>query len=152
LQTHTTHSDMAGIKRKSAASNTADVKTKIKKAKVEKPAAKGGAKHAVKPVKQSKKVEEDISDELDGSDASEQENGFYGLSDKEDAEVGSLSDTDSSKDAEPMEDVRQNGKTHKHQSEDEAPEGTKRHKTDASDSKLAALNGILVRSSSRNTS
>jgi pumilio family protein 6 len=138
---------MAGIKRKSAASNTADFKTKIKKAKVEKPASKGGAKHAVKPVKQSKKAE-DTSDELDDSDASEQNNGLDGLSDKEDVEVGSLSEADSSEDAEPMEDVRQNGKTHKYQSEDEAADGTTRHKTDASDSKLAALNGILGRSSS----
>ncbi|KAH7095827.1 armadillo-type protein [Paraphoma chrysanthemicola] len=127
---------MAGIKRKSTVSATAEAKGKSKKVKVEKPSSKSSSKHAVKPAKKSKKAES--SDELEESDTSEQENGFYGFSAKEDTE---MSDADSSDDAEPMEDVKENGKAHKRKSEDKSTEHTKKSKSDAPvDSKLAELN------------
>jgi pumilio family protein 6 len=79
------------------------------------------------------------SDELEESDTSEQENGFYGFSAKEDVE---MSDADSSDDAEPMEDVKQSSKTPKRKTDDKNTESTKKPKGDAPpDSKLAELNG-----------
>lgn len=130
-------SKMAGIKRKSAvATPAADSKSKSKKAKVEKSASKGDSKHAVKPAKKSKKAKEESSDELEESDTSEQENGFYGFSANEDVE---MSDADSSEEAEPMEDVKQNGKAHKHKSEDQTADHKKKSKSDGLDSKLAEL-------------
>ncbi|KAH7080391.1 armadillo-type protein [Paraphoma chrysanthemicola] len=127
---------MAGIKRKSVVSTTADAKGKSKKVKVEKPSSKSSSKHAVKPAKKSKKAES--SDELEESDTSEQENGFYGFSAKEDTE---MRDADSSDEAEPMEDAKESGKAHKRKSEDKSTEQTKKPKSDAPvDSKLAELN------------
>ncbi|OAK98593.1 ARM repeat-containing protein [Phaeosphaeriaceae sp. SRC1lsM3a] len=129
---------MAGIKRKSAVATPAgDSKSKSKKVKVEKTTSKGDSKHAVKPVKKSKKAKEESSDELEESDTSEQENGFYGFSANEDVE---MSDADSSEEAEPMEDVKQNGKAHKHKSDDKESDHKKKPKGDGSDSKLAELN------------
>tara|TARA_R110002003_G_scaffold23_1_gene1096 strand:- start:1322 stop:2113 length:792 start_codon:yes stop_codon:yes gene_type:complete len=128
---------MAGIKRKSVVSTTADIKSKSKKVKVDKAASKSDSKHAVKPAKKSKKAES--SDELEESDTSEQENGFYGFSAKEDTE---MSDAHSTEDAESPEDVKENGKAHKRKSEDKSTEGKKKSKSDApADSKLAELNG-----------
>lgn len=133
-------STMAGIKRKSAVATPAgDSKSKSKKVKVEKTTSKGDSKHAVKPVKKSKKAKEESSDELEESDTSEQENGFYGFSANEDVE---MSDADSSEEAEPMEDVKQNGKAHKHKSDDKESDHKKKPKGDGSDSKLAELNGM----------
>jgi pumilio family protein 6 len=128
---------MAGIKRKSAVSTSADIKTKSKKPKVDKSTSKSESKHAVKPVKKSKKAKEESSDELMESDTSEQENGFYGFSAKEDAD---MSDADSSEEAEPMEDVKQDGKAHKRKSEDSSEDNKKKSKSDGSDSKLAEMN------------
>jgi pumilio family protein 6 len=130
---------MAGIKRKSAVSAPAvDTKSKSKKVKVEKSTSKGDSKHAVKPSKKSKKAKEESSDDFEESDTSEQENGFYGFSANEDVE---MSDADSSEDAEPMEDVKQNGKALKRKSDEQATDDKKKSKSDSSDSKLAELNG-----------
>ena len=72
---------MAGIKRKSAAAAQPDVKNKSKKVKVDKPTKRSSDKDAVKLPKSSKKAKrEDNSDELEQSDTSEAENGFYGFS------------------------------------------------------------------------
>jgi pumilio family protein 6 len=132
---------MAGIKRKSVVSTSSDPKTKTKKAKVEKGTSKSDSKHAVKPVKKAKKAKAESSDELDESDTSEQENGFYGFSAKDDVE---MSDAGSSEDAEPMEDVKQDGKAHKQKSDDKTTE-TKKSKSDAPvDSKLAEQNGTFL--------
>jgi pumilio family protein 6 len=132
---------MAGIKRKSAVSTPMDIKAKSKKAKVDKPTSKSDSKrdskHAVKPVKKSKKVKEESSDEVEESDTSEQENGFYGFSAKDDVE---LSDAEGSEEAEPMEDVQQNGKAHKRKAEDSSEDNQKKSKSEVSDSKLAELN------------
>jgi pumilio family protein 6 len=119
---------MAGIKRKSAVSTASDAKSKSKKVKVDKPAAKGSSKHEVKPVKKTKKAKAESSDEIDESDTSEQENGFHGFSANDDT---AMDDVESSDGAEPMEDVKQDGKAHKRKSEGDAP-----------DSKLAELNGM----------
>ncbi|KAH4980294.1 hypothetical protein HBI76_184270 [Parastagonospora nodorum] len=127
---------MAGIKRKSEVSKPTDTKTKSKKAKVEKSTSKKESKHAVKPAKKSKKAKEDSSDDIEESDTSEQENGFYGFSANEDVD---MSDADSSEEAEPMEDVKQNGKAHKRKSDDNTAE-EKKPKGDGADSKLAELN------------
>ncbi|KAF2833130.1 pumilio domain-containing protein [Ophiobolus disseminans] len=133
---------MAGIKRKSAVSTPSDVKSKSKKVKVDKPTSKGSSKqeHEVKPVKKlkkSKKAKVESSDEIDESDTSEQENGFYGFSAKEDTV---MEDADSSEDAEPMEDVKQDKKAHKRKSDDKAAESTKKPNNGAADSKLAEMN------------
>jgi pumilio family protein 6 len=138
---------MAGIKRKSAVSTPADVKTKSKKVKVEKSAPKSGAKHAVKPVKpvkKPKKVKEDASDDLDESDTSEKENGFYGFSANEDMDMNDASDADS-EDGDPMEDVKQNGKADKRKSEDKATKDKRKPKGDATDQSaaFAAANGTM---------
>jgi len=130
---------MAGIKRKSAVATTTDIKSKSKKAKVDKPTSKSSSKHEVKPVKKSKKAKVESSDELDESDTSEQENGFYGFSANGDAE---MEDADSSEDAEPMEDVKQDKKAHKRKADDKAVESTKKPNNGAADSKLAELNGM----------
>jgi pumilio family protein 6 len=130
---------MAGIKRKSAVPTSSDIKTKSKKAKVDKATSKSDSKHAVKPVKKSKQAKVESSDDLEESDTSEQENGFYGFSAKEDVE---MSDADSSDDAEPMEDVKQSSKAPKRKTDDKSTESTKKSKGDAPpDSKLAELNG-----------
>lgn len=73
---------MAGLKRKSAVATQSDSKSKSKKAKVDKPAAKRSKdSNAVKPAKISKKSKvDDDSDDLMESDTSEPENGFYGFS------------------------------------------------------------------------
>jgi hypothetical protein len=133
---------MAGIKRKSEVSKPTDTKSKSKKAKVEKSSSKSESKHAVKPVKKSKKAKAESEDELEESDTSEQENGFYGFSAKEDVE---MSDADSSEEAEPMEDVKQNGKAHKRKSDDNDGEEKKKPNNGAADSKLAEMNGECLR-------
>ena len=129
---------MAGIKRKSAVATPSDTKSKTKKVKVDKSAAKSSAKHEVKPAKKSKKAKVESSDELNESDTSEQENGFYGFSANEDAD---MPDADSSEDEDAMEDVKQDKKAHKRKSEDESAGDNKKAKSDAPDSKLAELNG-----------
>ncbi|KAH8731004.1 pumilio domain-containing protein [Phaeosphaeriaceae sp. PMI808] len=58
---------MAGIKRKSVVSNSSDTKTGSKKIKVQKATFKSESKHAVKPVKKSKKTKDESSD-MDESD------------------------------------------------------------------------------------
>jgi pumilio family protein 6 len=134
---------MAGIKRKSAVSTTADVKTKSKKVKVEKSAPKSVSKHAVKPVKKSKKVKEESPKDMDESNTSEKENGFNGFSANEDADMND-SDADS-EDDEPMGDVTQNGKAHKRKSEDKTSKDTKKLKSDPTDQSaaFAAANGTV---------
>ncbi|KAF2856204.1 ARM repeat-containing protein [Plenodomus tracheiphilus IPT5] len=119
---------MAGIKRKSTVPSSADTKSNSKKIKVEKPTSKRGSKHEVKPVKKSKKAKEDSSDDLVGSDSSEEENGFSGFSAAKDADVD-MSDTESSEDVD-MDASESNGKTQKEH----------KAKSDASESKLANLN------------
>jgi len=77
-------SDMAGIKRKSVTSAQPDAKSKNKKVKVDKPAAKRSTnRDAIKPAKSSKKAKrkgDSDTDELIESDTSEGSNGFYGFS------------------------------------------------------------------------
>lgn len=131
---------MAGIKRKSTVATASDPKSKSKKVKVEKSTSKSDSKHAVKPVKKTKKAKVESSDELDESDTSEPENGFYGFSANEDAV---MDDADSSEEAGSMEDVTPSAKASKHKSDDKAAEHKKKHKSDAPDSKLAELNGML---------
>lgn len=120
---------MAGIKRKSAGGNAPDVKDKSKKVKVDKSTSKSKSKHEVKPVKKAK---EESSSELDESDTSEQDNGFYDFSaaDGEDVE---MSDAESSEEAE-----KTNGNTQKPKNESD---GSKKPKGDGVESKLAGLNG-----------
>ncbi|KAJ6276590.1 armadillo-type protein [Bipolaris maydis] len=119
---------MAGIKRKSAGGNAPDVKDKSKKVKVDKSTSKSKSKHEVKPVKKAK---EESSSELDESDTSEQDNGFYDFSaaDGEDVE---MSDAESSEEAE-----KTNGNTQKPKNESD---GSKKPKGDGVESKLAGLN------------
>jgi pumilio family protein 6 len=138
---------MAGIKRKSAVSTPADVKTKSKKVKVEKSAPKSGSKHAVKPVKtvkKPKKVKEDASDDLDESDTSEKENGLYGFSANEETDMNDASDVDS-KDGEAVEDVKQSGKADKRKSESKVTIDNKKPKGDTTDQSaaFAAANGTM---------
>ena len=139
---------MAGIKRKSAVSTPADVKTKSKKVKVEKSAPKSVSKHAVKPVKpvkKPKKVKEDVSDDLDESDTSEKENGFYGFSANGDTAMNDVSDVDS-EDSDSMEDVKQNGKKDKRKAEYKAMNDKKKSKGDPTDQSaaFAAANGTML--------
>lgn len=126
------HNTMAGIKRKSAVASVPEVKSKSKKVKTDKPSSKTDSKHAVKPAKKSKRKEE--SPELEESDTSEQENGFYGFSANEDVEMQSAEEegmeADSSENA--MEDVKKTGKPAKSAATEHG---------DGSESKLASLNG-----------
>lgn len=72
---------MAGIKRKSAAAAQPEVKNKSKKIKVDKPAKRSSDKDAAKLTKSSRKAKHvEAPDELEESDTSEPENGFYGFS------------------------------------------------------------------------
>lgn len=116
---------MAGIKRKSAGAGAPEVKDKSKKVKVDKPTTKREAKHDVKPVKKAKKGKEESSD-IEESDTSEQDNGFYGFSAADGADVD-MSDAESSEES-----AKPNGKAQK--------EPSKKPTSDAAESKLAGLN------------
>ncbi|KAJ4367437.1 Pumilio y domain member 6 [Neocucurbitaria cava] len=122
---------MAGIKRKSVVPSAAESKTKTKKAKVEKPTSKRDSKHEVKPLKKSKKVQEESSEDFDDSDSSEQENGTHDFQADED-EDEDMSDADSGE-GEELETTKQDGKAHKRKDEQKS-------KTNAPDSKLSELN------------
>ncbi|CAN9177634.1 unnamed protein product [Alternaria alternata] len=121
---------MAGIKRKSAGAGAPEVKDKSKKVKVDKPTTKREAKHDVKPVKKAKKAKEESSD-IEESDTSEQDNGFYGFSAADGADVD-MSDAESSKES-----AKPNGKAQK--------EPSKKPTSDAAESKLAGLNSTNSR-------
>jgi pumilio family protein 6 len=73
---------MAGLKRKSGTSAPADGKSKVKKVRVDKFAAKSSHKRdlPVRPSKPTKPAKTEDSEELIESDTSEDENGFYGFS------------------------------------------------------------------------
>lgn len=116
---------MAGLKRKSGTSTPVDGKSKIKKVRVDKFAAKSSHKRDLpvrpsKPTKPSKKPEE--SEELIESDTSEDENGFYGYSASQDgAEDDSDVDMEESKATKPQARTRYEGGN----KSDGAPKGSK---------------------------
>ncbi|KAH6861136.1 armadillo-type protein [Alternaria rosae] len=123
---------MAGIKRKSTGASASEVKDKSKKVKVDKPTTKSEKKRDVKPVKKAKKTKEESSDDFEESDTSEKDNGFYGFSAADGADVD-MSDAESS-DEQP---TKSNSKTQKRKDDNEAsdkPEG------EGVESKLAELN------------
>ncbi|KAI2487737.1 CPL domain containing protein [Pyrenophora tritici-repentis] len=127
---------MAGIKRKSAGATAPEIKTKSKKVKVDKPTSKHESKHEVKPAKKpSKSKKEESPGGSEESDTSEQENGFYGFSAAEGADVD-MSDAESSEEIEEQ-DAKSNGKTRKRKDDTES---SKKPKGDVSESKLAGLN------------
>lgn len=131
---------MAGIKRKTSVPSASETKVKNKKVKVEKPAAKRTSKHEVKPAKKRPKVDDDSSGDLDESDTSEQENGFYGFSAaKHEETVGS--NVDDSEDAD-QDTAVSTGKAHKRKTGAEAVKNGKKLNKEDSESKLAELNGL----------
>ncbi len=134
---------MAGIKRKSVAIRSSEPKATSKKAKVEKATTNSTSKRQSKPVGKPKKAKEDSSDDFDESDTSEQENGFYGFSaaqDDEEEDVEDMDDADSSE-AAAQQTASHNGKAHTRQAGNEGKDKERDSKFDASESKLAALNG-----------
>jgi pumilio family protein 6 len=106
---------MAGIKRKSEASAPTDIKSKIKKSKVEKSSSKHSTKHDVthRPKTAKKPKKQDDSDDLMESDTSEVENGYHGFSANKEAAANSEDDdsegdakADSTEDSEPKKEKR----------------------------------------------
>ena len=132
---------MAGIKRKSTGTSAPEVKAKSKKVKVDKPTSKRESKHEVKPVKKSTKAKkEESSDGFEESDTSENENGFYGFSAAEGADVD-MSDAESSEETEEQ-NTKSNGKTQKRKDDIDS---SKKPKGDAPESKLSGLNCKVLR-------
>jgi pumilio family protein 6 len=130
---------MAGIKRKSEASAPTDIKSKIKKSKVEKTSSKHSTKqdvaHRPKTSKKPKqKDDSDDSDDLMESDTSEVENGYHGFSANKEAAA-------TSEDDDSEEDVKADS------TEDSEPKREKRSKLKPQEeykaSGLAALSGTL---------
>ena len=130
---------MAGIKRKSEASAPTDIKSKIKKSKVEKTSSKHSTKHDVahrpKTSKKPKpKDDSDDSDDLMESDTSEVENGYHGFPASKEAAT-------TSEDDDSEEDVKADS------TEDSEPKKEKRSKLKPQEeykaSGLAALSGTL---------
>lgn len=106
---------MAGIKRKSEASAPTDIKSKIKKSKVEKTSSKHATKHDVahRPKTSKKPKQKEDSDDLMESDTSEAENGYHGFSANKEAATTSDDDdsegdvkADSTEDSEPKKEKR----------------------------------------------
>jgi hypothetical protein len=106
---------MAGIKRKSEASAPTDIKSKIKKSKVEKTSSKHSTKHDVahRPKTSKKPKPKDDSDDLMESDTSEVENGYHDFSANKEAATTSEDDdsegdmkADSTEDSEPKKEKR----------------------------------------------
>lgn len=128
---------MAGLKRKSGTSAPADGKSKVKKVRVDKFAAKSSNKRELpvrpsKPTKPAKKTETaHDSEELIESDTSEDDNGFYGFSATQEAEEDD-SDVD-------MEDSRAT-KEHNPPARTRY-DGTKKSDGPPKDSTLGAMNG-----------